>query len=229
MNNIKDTELWDKEGDNYTMRAMKYHNNDMDSLFNKKLEMSERDNIEMSNIIKKYSTKTDKILDIGCSYGATIKILSRFYPNSSFVGIDTGAETINLANKNVGSSKIKFYVGHSHNLGFIQDKFDVIILSMVLQWIPRSVLIKTISEIDRLLNEGGIVYIWEFLPDKNITSQSKHNGNIRIFKQDYSKCFTSFVWFKEVFRKEIIDSEEKKVMSIIKKYPLNEVYSNHIL
>ncbi|MEA3352851.1 MAG: class I SAM-dependent methyltransferase [Campylobacterota bacterium] len=217
-----DTKIWTDESDNYTKRAQDI-NSDMFCLKN-----SEQHSKNIKEIIDRYTTLTENFLDVGCAFGRSINALKEIYKDSYFYGIDPGTETIDLARENIDSERVFFINGFSHDLPYEDDKFDVVIFSMVLQWLPRKYLIRTIAEVDRVLKTGGVVYIQDFLPNKPITSQSRHDNEIYIFKNDYSSFFTAFSWYKEVYRdiRSIEDGEDQqRVTSIVKKYPLDEVYT----
>jgi hypothetical protein len=98
---------------------------------------------------------------------------------------------------------------------------------MVLQWIPRGKIFATISEIDRILKSGAIIWIQDFLPNMPITSQSRHNKDVYIFKEDYSKYFTCSPQYNEIYRsvERIIDGEDQqRCISIVMKYEIRDVY-----
>ncbi len=97
--------------------------------------------------------------DIGCAYGSVFNSLSLKYEGGDFVGVDPGENSIKIAKKNSIQKNIKFIVGHSHNLPVEDKSIDVVILRMVLQWIPRSKIIQTISEVDRILRDNEVIYL----------------------------------------------------------------------
>ena len=217
-----DTKIWTQESDNYTNRAIELHKGDI---------YKSLDRVKFSdtpfNIITKIINEPNSILDVGCSFGGSIYVLKDRFKSAFFCGIDPGKESIQIANKNLASKRISFTNGFSHNLPYEDNQFDIIIFSMVLQWIPRKHLIRTISEVDRVLQVGGVVYIQEFLPNKPIMSQSRHDEEIYIFKDNYPSFFTAYPWFKEV-HKEVYEIEngesQQRHVSLIRKYDLAEVY-----
>ena len=145
-----DTKIWTEESDNYTKRAIDLHDNDL---------YSSEDKIDFAsnviNNITKYIKQPQNILDIGCAFGASINALKDSFTQANFFGIDPGKESVQIANKNLTNERISFTNGFSHDLPYEDNKFDVIIFSMVLQWIPRKNLIQTIAEVDRVLKSGG--------------------------------------------------------------------------
>ncbi len=218
-----DTKIWTDESDNYTQRAIALNGKD---LYNNTDKIDFSNNV--FNNISKFIQKPKNILDVGCAYGAGINILKDRFNEANFFGIDPGKESIQIANKNLSNERISFINGFSHNLPYENNKFDVIIFSMVLQWIPRKNLIRTISEIDRVLKVEGVVYIEEFLTNKPVTSASRHDYEIYIFKDNYASFFTAFPWFNEVYRevKKVEDGEDQqRNISILRKYKVDDVYT----
>ncbi len=214
-----DTKIWTEESDRYTKRAIKLYGNEL-------YKNSDRNELFIN--IRKFIEEPENILDVGCSFGASINALKDKFPSASFYGIDPGKESIEMANENLASENIYFTNGFSHELPYENNKFDVIIFSMVFQWIPRKYLIRTISEIDRVLKIGGIVYIQDFLTNKPVTSKSRHDEEIFIFKNDYASFFTIYPWYKEVYRevKEIENGEDQqRNISLIRKYNITDVYT----
>lgn len=217
-----DTILWEEESDNYTQRAMELLKG---NLFHGK---SDSNFICNAKVLEKFICNPSEALDIGCAYGGTINNLMKTFKDTKFYGIDPGKESIKIAEELINSDNALFSNGYSHDLPYSDNKFDLIIITNVLQWIPRKYLIRTISEIDRVLKDNGIIFLMDFLPNKPITSKSKHNNKISIFKDDYSTFFTAYSWFKEVYREisKIEDGEDQqRVLSFIKKYPLENMYS----
>jgi ubiquinone/menaquinone biosynthesis C-methylase UbiE len=222
MENKMNENLWIKESDKYTERAKEFHN---DKFFGNK------DQIECANRLFKttrsYVADPINILDIGCAYGGLINELIKNYKKTNFFGIDPGKKSIEIANNNIQSKRVSFIEGHSDYLPFEDSKFDIVILTMVMQWIPRSNLIKTISEVDRVLRTGGVIYLEDYLSNQPVTSISRHNKDISIYKDNYSAFFAIYPWFKEVYR-EVTKIENgpdyQRNISLLRKYDLNEVY-----
>ena len=179
-----DTILWGKESDNYTQRAKNLFK---DNLYSNPKDFRDAERIENFLSLEKNNIKS--ILDVGCAYGSFAGVLAEKFPAAKILGIDPGKKSISLAKKHFKEyNNLSFYVGHSHKIDS-NKQFDLIVLRMVLQWIPREYLIKTIAEIDRLCKR--YIYIKEYYAGFPKTSVSAHNQKVRIFKQDYGKIFDS--------------------------------------
>lgn len=218
-----DTKIWTDESDNYTKRAIDLHH---DKLYESN---DKKEFVDVAyHTISKFVKEPKAILDVGCAFGASIYALKDKFLSTEFYGIDPGKKSIEIANENLKSERVYFINGFSHQLPYEDNKFDVIIFSMVLQWIPRRYLIQTLAEVDRVLKTGGVVFIQEFLTNKPVTSQSRHDEEIYIFKDDYASFFTTFPWYKEVLRevKQSEDGEDQqRNISIVKKYNISDVYT----
>lgn len=220
---MSETILWDDESDNFTRRALKKFG--PKGLYNNNTKKNQADVIERWLSTERATIAS--VVDIGCSYGGLIRLLSNIYPDAFMVGVDPGKESIRMAEQNVKKEGVKFVRGHSHRLDFSSNQFDLVILSMVLQWVPRKYLLQTLSEVDRVLVKGGYVFLIEFLPNVPVMSKSKHNSEIFIYKDDYTNLFTSFPWYSEVKRKILMDDlgeHHRQYYSLIKKHEINEMY-----
>ena len=156
-----DSILWEEESNNYTRRGSQ--NGQLD-LYREKANRRWMVN-EFLKVINELMPSPESILDVGCGYGGTIKELFNQYPSTKFIGIDPGTESIAIAKENIDGKNVELKVGCSHQLDFPEETFDIVNLCMVLQWIPRKYLIRTMAEVDRVLKFGGLIYLNEFLPD----------------------------------------------------------------
>jgi len=60
----------------------------------------------LENVVEKL-TRGGKIADIGCGHGASMIMMARYYPQSSFWGFDAHAESIQLARQRLQESGLK--------------------------------------------------------------------------------------------------------------------------
>lgn len=100
--------------------------------------------------------KNIKILDIGCGSGLNLKVLKEAGFNN-LLGIDIDDDTISFCKaKNLPVEKIDF-------INFIEknrDKFDLIIMSHVLEHFEKNKIIETLKIIkEKLLSEKGEILI----------------------------------------------------------------------
>ncbi len=92
-----------------------------------------------------------KILNIGVGNGIFEKIaLSN---NIDIYTLDPNEKAIFNIQKKLGMQKAK--VGYSQDIPFEDDFFDMVIMSEVLEHLDDSILIATISEVNRILKQDG--------------------------------------------------------------------------
>ncbi len=137
------------------------------------------------DLLTKYLLSRDlegkRILDIGCSNGhCLVRIGGERY------GIDPSASAIASIQPPIHAE-----VGVSHDLPYPDSFFDIVAVSFVFHWLDRSKLLKTVSEIDRVLKSGGTLCIMDFYPDAPHKRRYHHREDVEVFtyKQDYSNIF----------------------------------------
>lgn len=191
---MRDTILWTAESDRYTARAKELHHH---ALYTSEIDSNDARTLAKLRPIK--SRPVRRILDIGCGYGALTAALAREFPRAHVVGVDPGKQTVALARRSLRDVKnLSFVRGFSHDLA-LDEPFDIVVLRMVLQWVPRQHLLQTAAEIDRLCR--GFVYIQDFYPSVPMTSVSRHDPAIRIFKQDYAAIFTGLPFYRLAYKR----------------------------
>ena len=92
-----------------------------------------------------------KILEVGCGPGALSSSLSRWYPNSTVVGLDFDESFIDFARAH--DKNCEFIVGDATALPFSDNSFDVTISNTVSEHIEPE---KFYGEQYRVLKSGGI-------------------------------------------------------------------------
>ncbi|MBU1895847.1 class I SAM-dependent methyltransferase [Patescibacteria group bacterium] len=212
----EDTILWNRESDRYFDRSLLSLEDD--------LRNSEQEAKKLFKIISQ-KAQIKKVLDVGCNCGVFTNFLAKFLPHAQVIGIDPSEEAVKFGRERFKNlTNLKFFVGHSDNLP-VEGEFDLVILRMVLQWLPRKDFFKTISEIDKVAR--NYIYINEFYPSSALMSTSVHNKKVKIFKQDYSQIFTSVPYYtlihKSVYEKENGDDFQRGEF-LVKKLPLEEAY-----
>jgi ubiquinone/menaquinone biosynthesis C-methylase UbiE len=140
--------------------------------------------IEIEHVLARHTKDLQgKVLSIGCADGLEISHLETAY------GIDPSQAAIE-------SGKLKhphlhLAVGTSDALAFDDESFDVVIASFVLCWVDRNKLLKTASEIDRVLKPGGTLIINDFYPSAQNKVRYHHRQDVEMYtyKQDYATLF----------------------------------------
>ena len=111
-------------------------------------------------------SSTKKVLEVGCGVGAQTEILLRRFPDLKISGIDLSDKQLKAASESL--SKLEFAKDRydlqqmsAENLAFASESFDGAFLCFVLEHVPDPR--RVLSEVRRVLNPGGIIYITEVL------------------------------------------------------------------
>lgn len=73
----------------------------------------------------------------------------------------------------------------------LKEAFDLIIVNFVFHWMDRSSLLRSVAEIDRLLEDKGFLIIGDFFPSGQLRVPYHHlpNQQVYTYKQNYAAPF----------------------------------------
>ncbi len=143
-------------------------------------------------LIKEYNLNPAKVLEIGSSAGYRLNALKSIYKHCEVYGIDPSENAIKYGKEHF--SDVNFIHGTADNLEYFDDQsIDIVIVGFVFYVIDRDILFKVISEIDRVLKNGGILIIVDFFSEKSLRNVYEHINEFTAFsfKQNYDEIFTS--------------------------------------
>lgn len=110
-----------------------------------------------------FASQCKKILDYGCGTGDVIFQCAEFGYTEHGIGIDLSQVGIDYANKMAKFNhfdQLEFSVGDITYLKhFEAETFDGIILSNVLDVMPKEVAVSTFRELTRVLKTGGLMFV----------------------------------------------------------------------
>lgn len=147
---------------------------------------------EVIKLIKSYDLKAKSILELGCSAGYRLNALKEIYSNANVSGLEPSRSAIDFGQRNY--PRVNFVNGTADDLScFKDDSFDLLIVGFILYVIDRNLLIKVISEIDRVLKDGGIIIIIDFFSEVPSKRSYMHIKDVEAFtyKQNYEDILTS--------------------------------------
>ena len=145
---------------------------------------------EMDPVLKTmtlYNATPRKTLEIGCSNGWRLNALKNTTDSECF-GIDPSQQAIEE-----GATKyphIQLKTGSADEIPFTEKMFDCVIIGYCLYLCDRDDLFKIAYEVDRVLQDNGIVVIYDFCTDIPYYNRYQYHDNIQSFKMAYSKLFT---------------------------------------
>jgi SAM-dependent methyltransferase len=139
-------------------------------------------------VIELYRLKPHRVLEIGGANGCRLAAIRTRYGTEGLVVVEPSSKAIHD-----GRSRyrfIKFVRGVACDIP-LRESFDLIITNFTFHWIDRMSLLKSVAEIDRLLDDGGFIVIGDFLPSNQLKVPYHHLPEHRVFtyKQDYSAPF----------------------------------------
>jgi len=103
--------------------------------------------------------KPKRILDIGTGPGFSAFVLAQMFPEAEVIAVDLAAPYIRMARqwqtlRNIPN--IKFYHANAEDMSWLEsDSFDLISYAYVLHEMPAENCMRVITEMYRLLKEGG--------------------------------------------------------------------------
>jgi len=161
------------------------------------------DKIDWTSYLLQYIDSKNAIgsvIELGCSNGYRLdKIKSTFMPGCRCVGVDASYDAIE--DGKLRYAGIELYQGLLSDIP-LDEEFELAIVNFVLHWVDRKTLIKSLSEIDRIIKNDGFLILGDFLPDYQQRRRYHHlpEENVFTYKQDYSKIFESFGTYREIAR-----------------------------
>lgn len=100
----------------------------------------------------------EHVLDIGCGTGVLTRLAAKRVENDGeVIGIDPSAEMIQVAKRSAAKvhSKADFQIGVVESLPFVDERFDIVLSSMMLHHLPPELKVTGLREIFRVLKPGG--------------------------------------------------------------------------
>ena len=102
-----------------------------------------------------------RVLDIGCGQG----ILAEWFPNDSYVGIDTDSESLGFARRRF--HKNTFIRQDATGLSFQNETFDLVISIGILHHLSNEQVKHHLQEAFRVLKRGGAIIVFDSVkPEK---------------------------------------------------------------
>lgn len=171
---------------------------------------------------KYFSKNRIDVLEIGCCDGWRLKKIKEEYGANVF-GIEPSLKAVNKARKAFG---LKNIVASTADTFSFDRKFDLILVPFVFHWIDRSLLLSSVSNIDRHLNDGGFLLINDFWQNGFKKEGYHHRKDTKMwtYKQDYSKIFASAGTYKDILH-IVYDYEKGKEADGM--YSLTDIRNNY--
>lgn len=175
-------------------------------------------------IYQKHLRKGFKVLEIGCSFGANLELLSKSQSCTCY-GIDPSKKAIQFGKSKYPSFHLS--VSTADQLDFPDDFFDFVIFGFCLYLVDRKALSKAISEADRVLKDRGFLGVTDFdakFPKRRIY---KHCTGVTSYKMSYHDLFLAFPHFSLVEKRAFSHNSCDFVQDIKERLCSVVLFKNH--
>ena len=135
--------------------------------------------LQTAQTLEKYMTRDSKILDIGCGCGELLMYLHHRGYNVS--GVDTSQKCVD----GLIEHGVKMFKGDVFTNNVVPEKFDVIILSHVVEHIYD--LERLVQVVPEYLKPGGIVYVE--VPNSDLYYQDSHQPPLQEYNTEHINHF----------------------------------------
>lgn len=174
---MQDKAFWDSEGDAWFQR-------NRESL----LDPAKVANDPVLVMIQSAGLQPQKVLEVGCADGWRLAELQARY-DCKCCGIDPSANAIEDGHRR--HPMLPLFRSTVAAMRFTPAWFDLVIVSFCFHWIDRSHLLRSVSEIDRVLKPSGYLIINDFAPRFPCKRAYKHREGLWTYKQKYWEIFTA--------------------------------------
>lgn len=162
------------EGDKWYKRNKRYLNGKKDDT--------------IMQLLSVYNMKPKAVLEIGASNGYRLSMIYKKY-KAKTVALEPSESAIKDGKKKY--PYVKFIRGTASYIPEKDKVFDMVIINFVFHWIDRDLLLKSVSEIDRVLKNKSMLIIGDFFPKDNCKVPYYHSTEktVMTYKQNYSSIF----------------------------------------
>jgi ubiquinone/menaquinone biosynthesis C-methylase UbiE len=146
------------------------------------------------HIIKRYNINPKSIMEVGCSAGYRLAFLKEQFTGCEIYGIDPSTQAIEYGQTVLKLSGKEIESATADNLSHIPDNsFDCVIVGFVFYVVDRSLLLKVVAEIDRVLKNKGDLILIDFFSTVPRRNHYHHIKSVQMYsyKQEYEKLFLS--------------------------------------
>jgi RimJ/RimL family protein N-acetyltransferase/ubiquinone/menaquinone biosynthesis C-methylase UbiE len=150
-----------------------------------------RDNDLVLQLIERQQINPKNVLEVGAANGCRLAVLNGRY-GCKVTAVEPSKNAIQAGRAEF--PQVRFICGVASAMSELQDEeFDLVITNFVLHWIDRNLLLRSVSEIDRVLADNGHLIIGDFHPNQPCRTKYHHlpNDEVYTYKQHYFSCWRS--------------------------------------
>ncbi len=130
------------------------------------------------------------LLEVGCSYGYNLAYMNRAF-GLRCIGVEPSKEAVQYGMTLWDNKDITLLQGTSDELSMQDESVNIVVLGCCMCWVERRYLLRTISEADRVLKEGGLLCIYDFDTPYPLRRKNKHNRLVSTYKMDFTSLVSA--------------------------------------
>ncbi|MHA2400497.1 MAG: class I SAM-dependent methyltransferase [Promethearchaeota archaeon] len=160
----------------------------------------------------------DRILDLCCGTGTlTVLLTHLLYKDCKIIGVDLSSGQIAQAQKKNKFANLKFAVMDANDLKFRNNYFDHVVISAALHEMDKSQRLNVLTEIKRILKQGGKFLIFEHHEPSKISLRIPYN-----FYLGFTEKLTSH---SAEMQRNILKELKKTGFNILYQVPVKKFFS----
>lgn len=156
----------------------------------------ERDDIVVA-ALEYLGARPKRILEIGCANGWRLERLRTLF-HAECAGIEPSDTAVEEGRGRF--AELELSVGTADSLGHQAGAFDLVIFGFCFYLVDPALHFKVVAEADRVLADGGMLAIFDFLPPTPYYNDYAHKPGMRAHKLDFSRYFLAHPGFTLVHR-----------------------------
>lgn len=160
---------------------------------------------------------TVQILDVCVGTANSAIAVAKNRPDVHITGIDLSADMMAVARRKtqkLGISNINFRQMDATNMDFPDDSFDVVMVSFGLHELSYVLMIKVLTEMNRVLNRNGKLYVIDYEKEDDPVRRVLLWLCLKLFEPKRMSKFLEYSW-NDIFEESgfKLDSSEKQLFS----------------
>jgi SAM-dependent methyltransferase len=138
-------------------------------------------------LIELYNLQPERVVEIGAANGVRLAAI-RARTGADVIAVEPSARAI--LNGKASFPFVAFVRGAASSVP-LRESFDLVIVNFVFHWIDRANLLRSVAEVDRLVQDGGFLIIGDFHPANFLQVPYHHlnDADVRTYKQNYAATF----------------------------------------
>jgi SAM-dependent methyltransferase len=133
------------------------------------------------------------VLEIGCANGYRIAHICQRFDAAGF-GVEPSSKAV--ADGRGRFPSLTLEVGTADALPFADGQFDLVVFGFCLYLVDPRLHLRCVAEADRVLAEGGVLLIHDFIEPAPYYNEYAHRPGVRSHKMEFSRFFLASPAYK---------------------------------